>query len=185
MKFLDNIKAKLGKRKIEKILKSQKRKIRVNNFASAKSIGILYPVTTTEYQDFIHKYIDYLRGEVGFKKIIALGYFEGTQLPNFIINHSMKYQYFTKKELDFYLFGKCKETMDFEKENFDILVDLSSDYLTPIKHLVASSKAGLKIGRLSEENKPYFDFMVELEKTAPVSHFIDQVNTFLKQVNPK
>ncbi len=185
MKFLDNIKAKLGKRKIEKILKTQKRKVRVNSFATAKSIGVIYPITTTDYQDFVHKYIDYLRGEVGFKKIIALGYFDGPQLPNFIINHSMKYQYFTKKDLDFYQFGKNREASDFEKENFDILVDLSREYCTPIKHLVASSSAGLKIGRLSDENESYFDFMVEIDKTAPVSQFIDQVNTFLKQVNPK
>ena len=185
MKFLDNIKARLGRRKIEKILKTQKRRVLVNNFASAKSIGVIYPISTTDYQDFVHKYVDYLRGEIGFKKIIALGYYEGAQLPNFIINHSMKYQYFTKKDLDFHQFGNNREATDFEKENFDILVDLSREYITPIKHLVASSKASLKIGRLSEVNKPYFDFMVELDDTAPVSQFITQVNTFLKQVNPK
>jgi hypothetical protein len=185
MKFLDNIKAKLGKRKIEKILETKHRKVKVNSFATAKSIGILYQITTTDYQDFIHKYVDFLREEIGFKKIIALGYFDGPILPNFIINQSMKYKYITNKEIDFYHFGKNRDAINFSAEDFDILIDLSRDYINPIKQLVASSKSRFKIGRLSEENKPYFDFMVEIDKTAPVSKFIEQVNIFLTQVNPK
>ncbi len=185
MKLIDNIKDKLGRRKIQKILKSKKRNIRVTNFANAKSIAVIYPITTTDYQDFINQYIDYLRGDIGFKKIVSLGYYEGAQLPNFIVNESFKYKYFTKKELDFSRFGNSKDVQEFLKEDFEILVDLSRDFVVPIKHIVASSDAGLKIGRHSAENEEFFDFMVEMNNSSPVSHFIKEVNTFLTKVKPK
>ncbi|MDG1176450.1 MAG: hypothetical protein P8N07_11745 [Flavobacteriales bacterium] len=185
MKLIDNIKDKLGLRKIKKYLKSKKRNIRITNFANAKSIGIIYPISTTDYQDFINKYIDFLRGEIGFKKIVSLGYYEGAQLPNFIVNDLFKYKYFTKKQLDFSRFGKSYEVKEFIKEDFEILVDLSRDFVVPIKHVVANSHAGLKIGWHSIQNEKYFDFMVEMNKTAPVSHFIKEVNAFLTKVKPK
>lgn len=184
MGVFDNIKNKLGKRKINRILSTQKRKIRVTNFAHAKSIGIVYPVTTTDYQDVVNKYIDYLRGEIGFKKIISLGYCESKELPTFILNPSLKYQFFTKKELDLYNQGKSKEVVDFISTDFDILVDLSRDFIVPIKHIVASSGSKLKIGRHSAENEKFFDVMIEIGHTAPASKFIEQVNKFLTQVNP-
>ncbi len=185
MKLIENIKNSIGRRKIDKILLSNKRRIKVVNYSNAKSIGIVYPVSTTDYQDFINNFIDYLREDIGFKSIVALGYCDSKEIPNFIINQSLKYQYFTKKDLDFANFGKSKQVNDFVKEDFEILIDFSRDFITPIKHIVASSKSGFKIGRHSSENEKYFDFMVDMDKTAPVSQFIKQVNTFLKQVKPK
>lgn len=185
MKLIENIKNALGKRKIDKILQSNKRRLRVVNYSNAKSIGVIYPVSTTDYQDFINNFIDYLREEVGFKSIVSLGYCDTKEIPNFIINKSMKYQYFTKNDLDINNFGTSKEVRDFIKQDFEILIDFSRENINPIKQVVASSKSGLKIGRHTKENEKYFDFMVEMEKTAPISQFINQVNTFLKQVNPK
>jgi hypothetical protein len=185
MKLIENIKNALGKRKIDKILRSNKRRLKVVNYSSAKSIGVIYPVTTTDYQDVVNKFIDYLREEVGFKSIISLGYCDTKEIPNFIINQSIKYQYFTKSDLDMNNFGTSKEVKDFIKQDFEILIDFSRENINPIKHIIASSKSGLKIGRHSKENEKYFDFMVEMEKTAPISQFINQVNTFLIQVKPK
>ena len=183
MKFLDNIKDTLGNRKINKILNSQKRKIKVANFASASSVGLLYQVSTVDYQDVVNNYIDYLRGEVGFKKIVSLGYCEEKELPNFILNPSMKYQFFTKKELDFSHTSKSEEVLNFIKEDFDILIDLSRGQIIPIKHIVASSCSSFKVGIHSVENEKYFDFMIKIEETAPASSFIKQVNAFLNKVN--
>jgi|TARA_B110000908_G_scaffold32472_1_gene38738 hypothetical protein len=184
MKLIENIKNALGKRKIDKILQSNKRRLKVVNYSNAKSIGVIYPVTTTDYQYFINKFIDYLREEVGFKSIVSIGYCDTKKIPNFIINQSIKYQYFTRSDLNRNNFGISKEVKDFIKNDFEILIDFSRDNINPIKHIIASSKSGLKIGRHSKENEKYFDFMVEMEKTAPVSQFINQVNTFLKQVKP-
>jgi hypothetical protein len=185
MKFLYPIKQRLGKRKIEKFLLQQRRRATVSNFDSAKSIGIIYSITTTDYQDIVEKYVDFLKGEIGFKKIVVLGYYDGSQLPNFIINQSLRYQYFTNKMVDFFFQGNTKEVTNFIKEDFDVLVDLSEDFQVPIKHAVAHSKAGFKIGRLTQENEKYYDFMVEIPANTPVTKFITQVNIFLTQVNPK
>ena len=90
MKLIENIKNALGKRKIDKILQSNKRRLKVVNYSNAKSIGVIYPVTTTDYQYFINKFIDYLREEVGFKSIVSIGYCDTKKIPNFIINQSIK-----------------------------------------------------------------------------------------------
>ncbi len=185
MKFLTNIKHYLGKRKLDKFLLHQRRRPAVSNFESAKSIGIVYSVSTTDYQDIVEKYVDFLKGEIGFKKIRVLGYYDGPQLPSFVINQSLRYLYFTNKMIDFYQHGKCKETSNFVKEDFDILIDLSQEYCVPIKQVVASSKAKLKIGRLNDENEKFYDFMVDMPDNTPVSKFITQINMFLTQVKPK
>ena len=99
MALFDNIKDFFGKRKIEKTLATQKRRVAVTNFSSAKSIGIIYHVKTVDYQDFVNKYVDYLRQEIGFKKIVALGYCGEKELPNFITNQSLKFEFFTLKDL--------------------------------------------------------------------------------------
>jgi len=185
MKLLTNIKRKLGKRKLNKLVFHQKRRPIVSNFDSAKSIGIVYSVSTTDYQDIVEKYVNFLKGEIGFKKIKVLGYFEGPKLPSFVINQSLKYSYFTNKKVDFYYFGNCKEVSSFIKEDFDILIDLSQDFHVPIKHVVASSKSRFKIGRLNEENEKFYDFMVDMPENTPVSKYITQINVFLTQVNPR
>ncbi|MEN8928562.1 MAG: hypothetical protein ABF242_01445 [Flavobacteriales bacterium] len=185
MKLIENIKNALGRRKIDKILHLNKRKVRVINYSNAKSIGVIYPVITTDYQDFINKFIDFLRQEVGFKSIISLGYCNTKEIPSFIINQSIKYQYFTKNDLDWNNFGKSKEVNAFIDQDFEILIDFSRDNINPIKHIVASSKSKFKIGRHSLENEKFYDFMVEMDDTAPISDFIIQVNKFLKQVKPK
>ncbi|MEN8839205.1 MAG: hypothetical protein ABF238_01720 [Flavobacteriales bacterium] len=185
MKFLNSIKQKLGKRKIEKFLLNQRRRPNVSNFENARSIGLVYSISTTDYQDIVERYVNFLKGEIGFKKIVVLGYYEGTKLPSFIVNQSLRYQYFTNKMVDFYYQGNCKEVTNFIKEDFDILIDLSKDFEVPIKHAVAHSKSKFKIGRLSDENKKYYDFMVEMPPNTPVTKFITQVNLFLTQVKPK
>ena len=185
MKIIENIKNALGRRKIDKILQSNKRRLKVVNYSNAKSIGIIYPVSTTDYQDFVNKFIDFLREEIGFKTIVSIGYCDTKEIPNFIVDPSAKHQFFTKNELDINNFGNNKEVKNFINQDFEILIDFSRDNINPIKHIVASSKSGFKIGRHSTENEKFFDFMVEMNKTAPISQFINQVNTFLKQVKPK
>ncbi len=184
MKFLNPLKQRLGKRKIEKYLLQQRRRVTVSNFDSAKSIGIVYSLKDREYQDVVEKYVDFLKGEVGFKKIVILGYFDGPRVPSFIINQSIRYQYFTNKMVDFFCHGNCKEVASFIKEDFDVLIDLSDDFKVPVKHVVAYSKAKFKIGRLSEENEKYYDFMVEMPEKTTLTKFITQVNMFLTQVTP-
>lgn len=185
MTFIINIKDKFGKRKIKKILKLNNRRVKVTNFANAHSIGVVYPISTIDYQDLANKYIDFLRGEIGFKTIVAIGFYEGKDLPNFISDDSIKHKYFTRKNLNFSRLGQGKDIEEFIQQEFDILIDFSRDFVVPIKHLVASSQAKLKIGRYSLENENFYDFMINMDEKAPVSEFLKEVNTFLTRVNPK
>ena len=184
MKLFNGIKTRFGKRKLEKFIVRQKRKARVSNFSTAHSIGLVYNIKNTDYQDFINKYIDYLREEIGFKTIVSLGFNLKETEPKFLKGGS-KFKSFSKNELDWKNFPKGKEIENFCNQDFDILIDLARNYTVPLRYVVVKSKARLKIGRYSKENEKYYDFMVDISETEPVSEYIEQVNHFLNNVKPK
>ena len=184
MKLLNNIKSKLGKRKLEKMLEKQKRKIQVSNFNNAKSVGIIYNIKDAEFQDTINKYVDYLREEVGFKTIVALGFNPKKGYPHFL-KIGIKYKSFSKLDLDWMNLPKSVEVNNFCEENFDFLIDLSNNNNVSLRYILVNSQAKLKIGRYSKRNEKFYDFMVDTTENTTVKDYIKQVNHFLNNVKPK
>lgn len=181
LKPLANIRKKIGSNKIKQLLKNQSRKPIVTNYAKAKSIGIVYEIKTKDYQFFVNNFVDYLREEIGFKTIKTIGYYNAKESPTFL-ELGNKYQFINNKNLNSIYLPSGSETEEFIKDDFDILVDLTQENVVPIKYIVASSKAKFKIGRYSEKNHDFFDFMISLNEKQNVKDFIDQVNHYLKQI---
>ena len=184
MKLIDDIKSNFGKRKLKKLLADLNRNVEVSNFTNAHSVGIIYNIKNPDYQVFINKYVDYLREEIGFKTITTLGYNQKKGHPHFL-KIGIKYKFFSKNELDWRNFPKGVEVENFCNEKFDILIDLTRNFAVPLRYVLVKSKAKLKIGRYSEENEKYYDFMVDVSEDTSVSEYIKQVNHFLNNVKPK
>ena len=73
-----------------------------------------------------------------------------------------------------------KEFIDTE---YDILIDLSlSDYL-PLLYCSALSKAGLKVGRYSEDHQSFYDLMIHAGPNETIDSFADQVIHYLSMIN--
>ena len=180
MGLFENIRKKWGKNKISKILTTP-RKAKTVNYANAKSIGIVYEIKTKDYQFFVNDFVDYLREEIGFKTIVTLGYYKSKESPTFL-DLGNKYQFINKTHLSWSFIPQSNDTDEFIQQDFDILIDLTQEYIVPIKYLVASSKAKFKIGRYSDDNHDFFDFMVSLNEKQNVKDFLDQVNHYLKQI---
>lgn len=182
MAVLDGLKYKLGLKMIQKELNANKRKSKVFNYAQAKSIGIIYPIKDKDFQFFVTKYVDYLRKEVGFKTIQTIGFYDSKEEPVFL-DLGSKFQFFNKKDLTFSLKPKSQEVETFIQTPFDILIDLSENYVVPLKYIQAKSVASFKVGRYNEAFEKHYDFMVNLPQNASVKEYIDQVNYYLNYIN--
>jgi len=72
---------------------------------------------------------------------------------------------------------------DFIDTEYDILIDLSlSDYL-PLLYCSALSKAGLKVGRYSEDHQSLYDLMIHTGQDETIDSFADQVIHYLSLIN--
>lgn len=180
MELFENIRKKWGRNKIAKILKIP-RKAKAINYANAKSIGIVYEIKTKDYQFFVSGFVDYLREEIGFKTIKTIGFYDSKEPPVFL-DLGNKYQFINKTNLNWLYIPQSTESDEFVQQKFDILIDLTQENIVPIKYLVASSKAKFKIGRYSDENHDFFDFMISLNEKQNIKDFLDQVNHYLKQI---
>lgn len=181
MELFKNIRENWGRNKIAKILKSTPRKAKAVNYASAKSIAVVYEIKTKDYQFFVNKFVDYLREEIGFKTIKTLGFYNSKEAPTFL-DLGNKYKFINKTHLNWIYLPKPAEVEEFVNQEFDILIDLTQENIVPVKYLVASSKAKFKIGRYSEDNHDFFDFMISLNEKQNVKDFLDQVNHYLQQI---
>jgi hypothetical protein len=180
LELFKNIRKKWGRNKISKILDIP-RKAKSMNYANAKSIGIVYEIRTKDYQFFVNEFVDYLREEIGFKTIITLGFYNAKEAPEFL-DLGNKYQFINKTHLNWLYIPQSTDSEVFIQQNFDILIDLTQDNIVPIKYLVASSKAKFKIGRYSDANHDFFDFMISLNEKQNIKDFLNQVNHYLKQI---
>ena len=63
--------------------------------------------------------------------------------------------------------------------DFDILIDLHTGHSIIFRYMVASTKAKFKIGKYDKKASKYYDFMISVNESMPLSAFIEQVNHYL------
>jgi len=182
LKFLDDIKIKLGKRMLKSKL-NQDRNTEVHNFDDARSVGILYREKGESFFILVKQYVKYLRDEYGMKDILAMAYIDDKkQIPHWHI-HRLKYDYFTKGDLDWKFQPSCQQVDKFVNQEFDILIDLEKDFCLPLRFVLAESKANFKVGYYSADNEKYYDMMIQASKESTFDEYVSQVNHYLKRIN--
>ena len=184
MKFLENIKAKFGLRLLKSKL-NQERKTEVHNFEDARSVGLLYKEKGESFFILVKQYVKYLRDEYGLKEIMAMAYIDDKkQVPHWHI-HRLKYDYFTRGDLNWKNQPACQQVDKFVKKEFDILIDLEKDFCLPLRFVLAESMANFKVGYYSPENEDYYDMMIQASKEATFDEYVGQVNHYLKRINAR
>ena len=184
MKFLDDIKTRLGKSALKSSL-SKERKTRVHNFDDARSIGLIYKEKGESFFILVKQYVKFLAEEYGIREILAMAYIDDKkQVPHWHI-HRLKYEYFTKGDLNWKNIPDSTEVKNFTEKEFDILIDLDKEFCLPLRYVLAKSKANFKVGYYSEENENYYDMMIEVGKAATFDEYVGQVNHYLKLINTK
>ena len=179
MQFIEDIKQKVGKWVFLRELKNNKRLKSVSNLSDAKSIGILYDATNENQISEIKPFVDYFFNLK--KDIKALGYVNDKQYT-FCHTPKLQYDFFNRKDLNWYYKPQNYIIDNFIKKDYDILINLCDSSVIPIKYLVASSLAKFKIG-IFEENYQIYDFMISLNEDKSVVKLMSEIKHYIELIN--
>lgn len=104
-------------------------------------------------------------------------YYPQNKLPDNVISSPNKIL-FSDKETTWIGRPKLTEVQDFLNEEFDLLIDMSSDECFPLHYAAVFSKAAFKVGRMSYPDSPY-DFLLMGEEHADDEKFIKDLELYL------
>ncbi len=167
---------------MQKEIANIKRKRNLFNLTTALTAGILYEASNPEDYELIRKYVGYLK-EYGIK-VKTIGYFSQKEVPQFTFS-KLDYEFFTKKELNWYLKPITSFTDQFSSQEFDLLIDLNINDHFPLKYIAGISMAKFKIGKYSEENKDVHYMMIEIDSTKNLKYLLRQIDIYLQMINKK
>lgn len=160
MNFFERTKASWGERIINAKLRSTDRRVVACNINQAASIGILFNATEQVSFDIVKELVKNLSNKN--KSIEVLGYVDTKQLIDHYL-YRKGFDFFTRKQLNWYFKPESENVEGFIKKPFDLLLDLSLDNPYPLKYILTFSEAKFKAGRYSE-NCNYLDLMIDITK---------------------
>jgi hypothetical protein len=182
MQWFDNIKKSWGKRKLKSAINTN-RDTRVSNFHDAKSVALLYEEKGESYFILVKQYVKYLKSEYGLKEVMAMCYIdEKKQVPHYHI-HRLKFDYFTKDELNWHYEPTAQQVLDFEAKEYDILINLERQPSLPLEFIQLKSAAKLKVGYYQADREDFFDLMLDLPDKATFDEYVKQINPYLTKIN--
>ncbi len=158
-------------------LRNHVRKPHTVAFEDAKSIGIIYDATENDDYELVKNYVKELRDQK--KDVLALGFVNQEELPNMRFS-KLGLDFFTRKNLNWYFKPSHPMVSKFIDGDFDIMIFLNVENLTPLKYVAAATKAHFKIGKYDGKNSRYCDCMIKTEDHIPLNQFILLVNQYLK-----
>jgi len=174
--LIDKIKRTIGSYFLNQEMTALRRQRGIVNLNDAKTIGILFEATDKEEFELVKKYVLYLK-ELK-KKVKAVGYFSAGDTPEFTYS-KLEYDFFSKKDLNWYSKPSDKFVNNFIEEEFDILMDLNVHGHFPLRYIAGTSKARFKVGRQKEGDDAIYDLMIEGTEGKGLKYFLRQVDTYL------
>ena len=181
MQFIEDIKKKVGKWVFKRELKINKRRKEVCNLESAKSIGILYDASSEEQINLVQPFVSFFFDLK--KDVKALGFVNAKEL-SYCHVPKLQYDFFYKKDLNWYYKPQNYIIDNFIKKEHDILINLTDSSVIPIKYLVASSLAHFKIG-IYEENYEIYDLMISLTDDRSQQKLMNEIKHYINLINKK
>ena len=180
MKFIEDIRIKIGNYFLEKDSSQLNRNRAIYNLEDAKTFGILFDSSNMEDIELVKKYVTYLKEM--HKKVKVIGYYSTEIIPEFTYS-KLEYDFFSRKELNWYFKPSGNFVEDFIAEEFDVLLDLNVYDQMPLKYISSLSKAKFKVGKFSMEKNNIFDMMIEKEDSKGFKYFLRQVDTYMTMIN--
>lgn len=181
MQLSKALRTKLGQYKFIKEMRKFHREREIVNFNEAVKIGFLYDATDVHDTDTMKAYVKSLRST--FKKdVLAMGFVDRktTHAGQF---SQLGLDFFTRKDLSFHMIPNDPIVDNFINERFDILVNLNTAKMFPLRYIAAKSKAKFKVGCYSKSSAEYFDMMVKFDANAPLKIIIEEIEHFLKIIH--
>ena len=158
--MLNDTRAYIGRKVLERKLRHLNRNIRVCNINDAKNVGIIFNATHLVSFEIIKNFMKDL--SVKKTNVTALGYVHSKKLIDHYL-YRKGFIFFTRSNLNWYKRPLKDSVDDFIRKPFDILINLCLEDYYPIQYIVALSAATFKVGKYFKEPH-YLDFMIDTEK---------------------
>ena len=181
MQFIEDFKQKVGRWVFHRDLIKNNRIKEVCNLTNASSVGILYDATSEKQVRTIQPFVSYFFDLK--KEVKALGFVDANEL-SYCHTPKLQYDFFYKKDLNWYYKPQNYIIDNFIKKEHDILINLCDSSIIPIKYLVASSLAHFKIG-IHEENYEIYDLMISLKEDKSMQKLIHEIKHYINLINKK
>ena len=149
------------------------------NLHQAKRIGILYEVGDENSYRKISDLVRYLQGKG--KIVKALGFVPFPLIPHYC-NNMLSFDYYQKKEINWWGKPSNQFIKDFVHEEYDILIDLNLNNIPSLLYITALSVARFKVGLFNKENEKFFDFMIQIDEPS-MSDYIKHLVHYLEVLN--
>jgi hypothetical protein len=130
------------------------------NLEDARSIAIIYNASDEVTYNIVSDFVKYFRDRQ--KSVKTMGFVNYNRLPHYCFP-KLSYDYFTKRDLNWYYKPSNIRVTDFIKEEFDILIDLSMTDCFPLNYIAGLSKAKFKVGRFGNKYSNIYDFMLNVD----------------------
>ena len=175
MRILKKWQAQLHDHFLMKQLSQMRRNQQTVAFDKAQSVGLLFDATELNNRNFVQAYAEQLKNKG--KKVKLLAFLDETsQQSQFPFTH------FSRKEVDWMMRPKGDAVETFVKTPFDYLINLYLAGKKPLEYISILSQAHLKVGTYPIKHGG-FDLVIEMQEEHHLSHFVKQLDYFLKRLN--
>lgn len=152
------------------------------NFEEAETIALIFDATNKEEFEIVKKYIKKLKENK--RKVRAIGFYDGKEEPT-LMSSKLEYDFFSRKQLKWYLKPNDPIVENFILEPFDLLINLCMNYKTPLLYVTALSRAKFKVGKEHSKYAPYYDLMLNIDENLGLQEFITLAEKYLNMIHPK
>lgn len=180
MGIVVKIKNTIGSYLLKKDLQKLRRNRKPNGFNNIKTIGILYVVPHEQDYPHIVNFVKYFQDN---NKIVkALGFTNTEYIPHYCFP-KLTYDYFTKKNINWFGKPSHKFVDDFVNTEYDLLIDLQTSENFTISYIGYTSIAKFKMGMNSSSNLEHYDLMMTVQPDIELSEYLSQIIHYLTNIN--
>ena len=156
------------------------RKTEVQNFKLAKTAYIIFDTSMADSFSIIKDFTKYLKSEN--IKSHSIGIVQQKEIPSQMLFWD-KYDYITRKEINWYKKPTGEVAKKLFEANPDILFDFTFNAPLEVQYLVQLSKARFKIGCYTENENDY-DLMINSGADCELGYFVAQIKHYVNMLNP-
>lgn len=178
--MLGAIRRRIGTYAFMKEVSHHSRQKRMLNLMDARHIGIVYTLEDVPDYEKVSEFVAELQHD--HKEVKALGFVKNRELISRFLPR-LSFDFFSKKDMTWFYKPIHATVRDFISREFDILIDLSLQDSFPLRYICGLSKSYCKVGRFSEENAKYYDFMIDPKANVGFDEYLGYVKHYLTIIN--
>ncbi len=190
MGLIDKLKRFAGNYFLSKTLAGLQREKRMTGIYSASSVAILFELTDESVYQEVHRYLQGLQEKK--IRVKALGFASDKVAATHFLP-VLTFDLFSNKNLNWFRIPKTAMIRDFADSEFDILINLASEQVFPLKYIAASSKARLKAGSYSESDpedpacslRAIYDILLKTDDPHDQGELLRNFNEYIIMLNPR